>query len=477
MKNILKGFSARIYLLALLLRLAPVVLAANLPIGLDDMFQYDMLARGLAAGEGYRWYAEDDLHLVERYIAIDFISDDYDPRGVLTSFRAPAYPAFLAVVYRISGLEGRLLAARLVQAALMAIIAPLTYFLARRTFPDEERIGRFAAGVIAFYPFLLVYPLGLLTENLFLPLFLGSVLALLRAGETRKTRDFLLAGLLLGLAVLTRSVALAVAAAAVLWVWLATRDRKGALLLVVCVTAVTAPWIARNSLLHGELTMIETSLGYNLHMGYYPDGSGTFRFESGLELLPYLDDAERDRIGSEMALGFIQADPGRVPELAVRKLGHFFALEHRPLVYFYSNGLLGYLPPWTLGLAFGLLTLPFALLALLTAVGLAFSPWRKETALMGLVFGAYLAPHAIIMAEPRLHLAVLPILAVWAGYAWVRRRTIWAQVGEPGGRWRLAAAVITIALLVTNWSLAFGREAEQLAVLFGPEGNQAYFNY
>ena len=64
MKRIPK-FALVILLLALVLRLIPVIATREMRIGLDDMFQYDMLARSLAAGDGFRWYAEDDLALIE----------------------------------------------------------------------------------------------------------------------------------------------------------------------------------------------------------------------------------------------------------------------------------------------------------------------------------------------------------------------------------------------------------------------------
>ena len=83
------SFGWIIFFVAVIVRLLPVIAAREMTIGLDDMFQYDMLARSLAAGDGFRWYAEDDLALVERYLPIEFIKGEYDPRGVLTSFRAP----------------------------------------------------------------------------------------------------------------------------------------------------------------------------------------------------------------------------------------------------------------------------------------------------------------------------------------------------------------------------------------------------
>jgi hypothetical protein len=94
------SFPLRIYLVALVFRLVPVLLTRSMGIGLDDMFQYDMLARSLAAGHGFRWYAQEDLKQLEPYVKFDMsTASGYDPKyGLYTSFRAPLYPAFLAVV-------------------------------------------------------------------------------------------------------------------------------------------------------------------------------------------------------------------------------------------------------------------------------------------------------------------------------------------------------------------------------------------
>src|SRR5690606_7501758 len=91
-----KSFPFKIYLVALALRLIPVLAARGLGIGLDDMFQYDMLARSLAQGHGFRWYAEVDLKQLASFVDFDLSSArEYDPLlGVPTSFRAPLYPFF-----------------------------------------------------------------------------------------------------------------------------------------------------------------------------------------------------------------------------------------------------------------------------------------------------------------------------------------------------------------------------------------------
>src|ERR671934_2663020 len=114
-----RSFALRIYLVALVLRLIPVFLARGLGIGLDDMFQYDMLARSLASGNGFRWYAQEDLNQLAAFVDFDLSSiKEYDPdRGIFTSFRAPLYPTFLAIIYFFSGTGfSRFFAARLAQA-------------------------------------------------------------------------------------------------------------------------------------------------------------------------------------------------------------------------------------------------------------------------------------------------------------------------------------------------------------------------
>ena len=192
---------------------------------------------------------------------------------------------------------------------------------------------------------LLVYPLGLGTENPFFVLLLASFLFLLCLSRNLPHLNFLLSGFFLGLTALTRSVILPFAGLALLWVWFFLKQRRGAVLVALALAFTITPWIIRNSLLHHKLTGIETSLGYNLYLGYHPQGNGSFVFGPSLDLLSILDDAQRDKIGTQKALEFIQAQPERFIPLAINRLGFFFGLEKRVLLYFYSNNLFGYMPP------------------------------------------------------------------------------------------------------------------------------------
>ncbi len=140
---------------------------------------------------------------------------------------------------------------------------------------------------------LLVYPLGLGTENPFFVLLLAAFLFLLQSIQQPSASRLLLSGLFLGLTALTRSVILPFAVAA--FGLLFFLHRKRALIFILSFFLVITPWVVRNSMLHHKLTGIETSMGYNLYLGYHPRGNGSFVFGPSLDLLTILDDAQRDQ--------------------------------------------------------------------------------------------------------------------------------------------------------------------------------------
>jgi len=517
------SFPFWVFLVALILRLVPVLLSYNLGIGLDDMFQYDMLARSLVAGDGYRWYAQEDLYLVQSFLNLDLSTVDYDPRGVLTSFRPPLYPAFLALIYFLTGTgPHRFFVARLVQAFVGAALALLTYTLARRLLSTyspqplftareggsggfDPKGARIAAWVVACYPLLVIYPLSLATENLFFLLVLASTLVLLKAKDSSTTeiaarteknkqpsvfsvhcvvnfffhaRWFILAGILLGLLALTRSVSLLFSGLVVLWVWFALDERKMAVVVFLGVTVVILPWMARNSLLHHRLIGIETTLGYNLYVGYHPEGSGSFQYPQSLDLLSIFDDGLRDQIGQQKAWEFIQADPARVPYLILRRLGFFFGLERRALTYFYSNNFFGYIPTPLLLTIAAIMLLPFVFVSISSAFGMALIRWRAESLLAALFLIGHLIPHILILSEDRFHLAYVPFLAIfsaqfWTG-GWTALRVRWQS---RAGKIALVLACVVVVLLFLNWGLELWRDAGSIAQLLGPMGNQTYFPY
>lgn len=480
MKN---SFPVRIYLVALILRLIPVLLTRGLGIGLDDMFQYDMLARSLASGNGFRWYAQEDLKMLAPYVDFDLTTaKGYDPEfGLYTSFRAPLYPTFLAIVYFFSGTGfSRFFAARLAQVIFLgAPLAPLTYYAANHFSTGErsERIAKISAWIVACYPMLLVYPLGLGTENPFFVLLLSSFLFLLKTIERPTTFHFLLSGTCLALIALTRSVILPFAGLVI--VYLIYLHRKKALLVAVAFALVIAPWIIRNSLLHSKLTGIETSMGYNLYLGYYPQGNGSFIFGPSLDLLTIMDDAERDEVGTKQAIEFIKKQPERFIPLAINRLGFFFGLEKRVLMYFYGNNIIGSISKPLLLTIAAIMLLPFVFISVSAALGLSLLKWNSQLILLLLLFVFYLLPHVFILSEDRFHLALIPFFAILAAQYWYGGiQAISARWRESNaGKWIVVFAILCVCLLFLNWGFELSRDAHKIVALLGPDGNKSYFPY
>jgi hypothetical protein len=396
------------------------------------------------------------------------------------------------MIYFLNGMDfSRFFAARLAQAIFLgAPLAPLTYWAAKHLFPlssfvkdergkNHEKAARLAAWIVACYPMLLVYPLGLGTENPFFLLLLASFLFLLQSIQRPSTFHFLLCGVFLGLTALTRSVILPFAALAVLWAWFVLRQRRGAILIGLAFSLIVLPWVIRNSLLHRQLTGIETSMGYNLYLGYHPQGNGSFVFGPSLDLLPILDDAARDRVGTEKALEFIKAQPYRFLPLALNRLGFFFGLEKRVLMYFYSNNIIGYVPlPILLAIA-AILLLPFVTISVSAAPGLAYLRWQPAQILLILLFAGYILPHVFILSEDRFHLALIPYIATLAAQVWVHGfaplRVRWKE--SSSGKWVVALAVFAAFLLIVNWNFELIRDADKISQLLGPNGNQSHFPY
>ena len=131
-----------------------------------------------------------------------------------------------------------------------------------------------------------------------------------------------------------------------------------------------------------------------------------------------MDDAERDEVGTQKAIEFIKAQPERIIPLAVDRLGFFFGLEKRVLMYFYSNDLVGYIPNPLLLVVASILLLPFVIVSVSAAMGLALLKWSPQTALLLLLLVTYLLPHVFILSEDRFHLALIPFFAILAAQIW-----------------------------------------------------------
>lgn len=478
-----------LFLLALAPRLLLVGIFLHAPIGLDDMFQYDMLARSLAGGHGYRWYGRADVArmrpYLEAYYDVELPTEQVPEEGLLTTFRAPGYPLFLAGIYATLALEARLAASRLAQALLGAALAPLTAWLALLLGLSLSAARR--AGVVAaLYPILWLYPIGLASENTFIPLVLLGLIALLLVERRGRMHHALAAGLALGAATLTRGALAPFLPLAALWLWsplgrpASPRPARFRLAMAFTVSAslVLVPWMVRNSLILGRLAFVENSAGYNLFVGYHPGGDGGLDGEVSVIPLRFMDDGERDRWSRAQALKFIRADPGRALALLPRRLAYFWGPEDRELVYFYSNDYVGPISqPW-LALAYGVLVLPLLAVGISAPFGMALATDARARRLtLGLIAAALIA-YVPILAEPRFHLPLIPVLAAYAAGLWTTRGAASQIFGAAGrGEGRVWLALAAAALFTALWAWDLAREWPELMAVMSPGGNSLHLAY
>src|SRR5688572_20657798 len=177
-------------------------------------------------------------------------------RGIdfdLASKRTPAYPWLVAFAIAVGGEDLRGLV--FIQHALGVLTAGLTFALGRLCF-TPARVGRIvgigAGLLIALNGGLILSEHSVMTEALFVPLIVGTLTALVAALRTGQLALFGLAGLLLGLATLTRPVAQILVPVIPVAALLVSRTWRPTLLHTAVALAgfglMMAPWMLRSAI-------------------------------------------------------------------------------------------------------------------------------------------------------------------------------------------------------------------------------------
>ena len=393
--------------------------------------------------------------------ALRIVGGDVATTGVF--YGLPLYPYFLAFWYALVGPSAVVVA--LVQAALALGTIAIVYALGTRL--ADETVGLLAAGFAAVYGPSLFYESMFIPEALGIPLYaaaLWSCCALLDAPTARRGA---LAGLLLGLAALTKAgvIAFTMVFALVLLVRprLAAggRPHPG----VAAMTAVFALLIAlvtlHNRLWGDDWVLLTSHAGLNFYIGNNPDADGTFRAPAGTGLglqAQIADsravaeaDAGRSLKPSEVSAywaargrAFIREHPDRFLALAARKLALAFDARELPDLQDYAQAARFdpfFRVPWP---TFALLG-PLVLAALVLAV-----PLRHRWCVW-LFVATYLSGLLTFFVNARYRLPLLPIAFVLAA---VVVRDAWSLLRAR--RWpRLAAyaAVTLLGVAVTQLAL------------------------
>lgn len=352
--------------------------------------------------------------------------------------------------------------ARLLQVLMSTVTVWLVFLLGRDLF--DRRAGLVAAGLFAFDPVFIGYTHLLWAETQLALLNTAMLLLLLRGVREDSWRLALASGVLLGLAALTRQLMWSFGLLAAAWILVARpRPRRGALRLAAAfllgsVLAI-APWTLRNAAVYRSFMPIAPTGGWALLHGVSYDLPGEMEragISAGLARVPPIAPIETERLARARALEIIRADPAAyLRRMLAVNLPDLWRLGASVLDYArYGGGAganrqhgYGALPPG-LGLALVVWVVAAYLVVMLAGlVGMALAPRWRETLLTAALLLHACAAHAIVGANLRHRVYVMPCVMLYAGFCLSRRPSAWPALAS---RARLATA----ALLLGAFGLA-----------------------
>lgn len=390
------------------LTLAFVLRAMILMVPLEqssDFLWYFQRAAGLAHGEGFA------------------------DRGVLTAFWPVGWPGALAALFTVTGVST--FAGQLANLAMGVLVCWITAILGERL-TGRRAVGRLAALLIAIYPNQVAYVPLLSTEIFYELLLLLGVLLLVR----ERAATGLVAGLVFGVATLTKAQSLVLPGFLLLWVWLARPSWPALRRLAgvgcaayVALILVVAPWTYRNWSVFHSFIPVSTNGGWTLLTGNNPQARGDYTPDTvlaeGINRDP-ADQVAMDRVARQRGIAWIKANPGRFLELLPAKAVRLWVPDGEA-EWFYARGLAGYQHYSTLSrfvrivnqaYYFLLVLAAFPAMVLLLRGRLGTTPWAHVgvalfvlTTLISLVFSG----------QSRFHFSLMPFVAIYAAWFMVGR--------------------------------------------------------
>ena len=368
-------------------------------------------------------------------------------------FRAPFYIYILGGIYWAVGHS--LTAARIFGHLIGLISIAVTYFIAARLFSKREAV--IAALIHALYPIALYFESELLVESLFTMLVELSILMLFLSIERRRSLLFILTGIIVGLAAITRPVILPLFPLYLIWIFRAMHGRRTKLLSgLICAIGVILPIMpvtARNLLIGKDTVIIASSGGINFYIGNNQSADGLsasvpiFGSNWQIQDIKYIAEKEAGHAmkASELSdfwygkgIDWILNNKLEFAKLYLKRLyycfNNFEVSNNRDIgLFFKSNPILYYNP---LNFAF-ILSLAIMALIILTAQ----RRLRGEIAFIVIFVAAYLMLISLFFINARFRLPAVPLIIIISSFGltgmvslfWSRLRILRIGVGLIAG--------------------------------------------
>ncbi len=390
-------FLLKLFLLALTLRIGLVLLHPQVNL-ISDMLGYH----------------ESGLSLLQ--------NGDLRVKGRLSASRPPIYPIFIYVIYYLFG-AGNIFAVRICQAVLSAVTCLLTYQLAEKVF--DRRAAVWAGLLMAIYPAAWSFSDLLLSETLFMFLFVSGVLFLVNLPSGRFS-DAAFAGLFLGLATLTRTALylfpIFFSVAALIFFRARWKLFPRLAVFVLVFWSVLIPWQARNARVFGK-PLLTTKSGVDLFFYNHnplPFILYNYSKEDPEELRGVvawqLSETQKDELCRKAAIDWIRGHPFLFLFKGIRMQWNFFGVE-REFGWSLLAGYWGKVPRWQLALVL-LVTAPGIYLLMPLFIWGAIYAWNRSPAriMLYLIIAYFLALTFVYYGFARHRAPLNPIMMVFAGY-------------------------------------------------------------
>lgn len=398
--------------LGLILRLAWVTYAARTPTGLYDPARYYGIADNIANGKGY--------------VEIFRLGPDGQlAKGQASAYYPPGYPYFVGVIalaVKSGAVPGSVaMVVGVVQAFLGAISAGFLGVIARKVW--SARAGVLAAGIMAVYPNLVMHTAAILSETLCIFLVLAALLLVVTAPPEPGRKRLIQIGLVLGAAVMVRSVVLPIIPVIFFAWWIQTRGWRPALrqsaVVAVAVIAVMTPWTIRNAIRMHAFVPLGTNTGDNLCIGYEPHASGVYGAGEAckvehVQMAGSHDEVLHNRETTQVALHYARRDVGRLPGLVWKRALGLFDRDDDAIRAVQSYADPGFIPRQRVLTLRTVANSAWAVVGVGGALGLALLGWRgKRDGLLVVLAGlsTLVAPLATF-ADPRFKVTFVPFLCL-----------------------------------------------------------------
>jgi 4-amino-4-deoxy-L-arabinose transferase-like glycosyltransferase len=305
-------------------------LSVLLAIGVRLLFLYELQETPFFAGH----FSDSKIYL--------HLADQLRGEGIPHAyFMSPLYPYLIAIVWSVT--DSPEFWMRMLQVLFGAATTLCTYLLGRKLFGHST--AAVAALIVALYAPLIYYDGLLLTESLLTLLLTGHMFVLVGAWKGGSIRLWIVAGILLGLAAITRATA-ALFPFALLLLWLYSDSdsrpaRTGLVAYVLIAFMMLLPTTIRNAGVEGVFLPVTSSFGFNLHAGNNPDATGQYSMPEKIDILRdpggkfwieqqtgrAVNAAEASAYWRSRAMDWMTAHPGEAVALYGRKLLLFFHPE------------------------------------------------------------------------------------------------------------------------------------------------------